>query len=569
MQASVDTAFAMMDGALETAFGSDALTSVILVKSFKAGEPLVIAEPVTQLTPRAANHLCLVKLNVGPGNPGPPGTPSTSPGIGIEIWLPTPDHWNERIHNIGGLGGYDGGTHGSPTQVCWPYAAIHADNEGAVSASTDSGHSATNGAWGMNPDGTFATQLWIDYAHRAQHEMAVKTKALTSAFYGRAPKYSYYEGASTGGRHGYRLAQQYPEDYDGIAAYMPALNFAELATAWVYRGLVIERDLGGVALTEGQMDLVSNAAIHACDVVGGQHLGYIMNNEACRYDPTQDRDVLCVADGGTNTSADAVTKAQAHAINKIWYGMTADGSVPSPAIDNGVDAVLQGKRRWYGLPRGTSLYGVYFARLGYPMSAHDGYVAGQVALQLQNPALAEPTFKNGSGDGQGLWKNLSYEQLAHAFDRGLALDADFGRLANDDPDLSAFKSRGGKLLSWHGWNDEAIPVQGTIQYCDRVIQKMGGIANMHSFFKLYLVPGGGHISPHGTSNPDANPPAVAPGQFFKLLVDWVERGIEPDRVVIESPTATPIKRAQPICPYPQQVRYVAGDPNVASSYTCS
>ena len=569
MNASDGALLEAVKQALRVAFGSDGQTSVILAKIFGKGEPLVIAEPVTEMTPTAANDLVLVKLNVGPGNPGPAGAPSTSPGIGIEMWLPTPENWNERIHNIGGLGGYDGGMQGSATQVCWPFAAVHAGVEGAVSASTDSGHSPTNGAWGMNPDGTFATQLWIDYAHRAQHEMAVKTKALATALYGRAPRYSYYEGVSTGGRHGYRLAQEYPGDYDGIAAHLPALNFAELATAWVYRSLLIERDLGGVALTEGQMDLVSNAAIHACDIVGGQHLGYIIDNAACRYDPTQDPGVLCVADGGTNTSAQAVTRLQAQTINKMWYGMTSDGSAPSPEIDNGVEAVLAGKRRWYGLTRGTSLYGAYFARLGYPMGAHHGYVAGQVALELQNPAIAEPTFKNACGDGQGLWKDMSYEQLAHAFDRGVALDADFGRLASDDPDLTAFKARGGRFLSWHGWNDEAIPVQGTIQYYERVIERMGGLANVQSFFKLYLVPGGGHMSPHGTSNPEANPPAVAAGQFYQLLVDWVERGIEPHRVIIESPTPTPVMRRQPIFPYPQRPRYIAGDPNVETSYACS
>jgi len=560
---------AALDAAFKAAFGTDELTSVILVKVFRKGEPLVMAEPVTAQTPTAANDLCLVKLNVGPGNPGPEGAPSSSPGIGIEIWLPAPGRWNERIHNIGGLGGYDGGTHGSATQVCWPYAAAIAGTEGAVSASTDAGHSPTNGAWGMNPDGTFATQLWIHYAHRAQHEMAVKTRALATAYYGRAPRYAYYEGASTGGRHGYRLAQQYPEDYDGIAAHMPALNFAELITAWVYRGLVIERDLGGVALTEGQMDLVSNAAIHACDVVGGRHLGYIMDNAACRYDPTQDPNVLGVADGGTNTGPHAVSRVQAQAVNKIWYGLTSDGSVPPPRVDNGVQATLSGKRRWYGLARGTSLYGAYFARLGYRMSVHDGYMAGQVALELQNPALAEPTFRNASGDGQGQWKHLSYEQLDRAFDRGVALDAEFGRLASDDPDLSAFKARGGRLLSWHGWNDEAIPVQGTIQYYDRVVGKMGGLDAVQSFFRLYLVPGGGHMSLHGTSNPDANPPAIAPGQFYGLLVDWVERGQEPDRVVIDSPAATPVRRSQPIYPYPDSAQYVDGDPDAASSYTRS
>lgn len=557
------------DDAIKSAFKPDEQTRVILVRPFRQGDGLVISEPRSPQTPIAASDLCLVKLIVGPGNPGPAGAPSTSQGIGIEVWLPAPAKWNGRIHNVGGRGGFDGGSHSSVSEVAWPIAAVTAGTEGAVSASTDIGHSPTDGSWGMDPDGTLAKPLWQDYAHRAMHEMALKTKALTAAYYGRPAKYAYYEGSSTGGRHGYRLAQQYPDDYDGIVANLPALNWTEWTTAGVYRALVIERDLGGVELTEAQQDLVSNAAISACDVVGGQHLGYIMDNAACHYDPTKDRAVLCASDGGTNTTADCVTQAQAQAVNKMWYGITRDGSVPSPDVDNGVSARLDGKRLWYGMMRGTSLYNAFFSRLGYRSSAKDGYIAGQVALQLQNPTIAEPTFRNATGNGQGLWQDLSYKQLANAFDRGVALDPVFGDLASDNPDLSAFKARGGKFLSWHGWNDEAIPVQGSIRYYDRVIEKMGGAANVQSFFKLYLVPGAGHLSPNGTANPKAVPPLPAPGQFYKLIVDWVERGIEPRSVVIQAPANSGVVRSAPACAYPQIATYVRGDPNLAASFTCT
>jgi hypothetical protein len=572
--------------AIKAAFKPDQLTTVIAVKAFNKGDPLVISEPVTPMTPKAANDLCLVKLNVGPGNPGPADAPSSSPGIGIEVWLPTRANWNERLHTTGGLGGFDGGKHGSTQAIGWTRAADTAGTEGAVSASTNSGHSQTDGTWAMQPDGTPNRQGWTDYAHRAQHEMALKTKALIKLYYGRPPKYSYYEGASTGGRHGYRLAQQYPGDYDGIVATLPAINWAEWTTAGFYQSLVTERDLGGTALTEGQEDLVSNAAIHACDVVGGQHLGYIFDNAACHYDPTQDKDVLCTAHGGDNSTPNCVSRVQANAINKFWYGITTDGSVPSPAVDNDVDAALTGKHLWYGLMRGTSLYVGYFARLAGVRNAAalaagaaggqrslaaagEGYGADTVALELQNPTIAGPSFRNASGDGQRLWKLLSYEQLANAFGRGLALNPVFGNLSSDNPDLSAFKSRGGKFLSWQGWNDETIPVQGTIRYYDRVIAQMGGVSNVQNFFKLYLVPGAGHVSPQGTSNPDANPPAVAGGQFYKLIVDWVENGVEPGRVELQSPSAKSVRITQPICPYPQKATYASGDPRVTTSFTCS
>jgi len=574
------------DDSIKSAFRPDELTTVILVKAFKKGDPLVLSESVTEQTPKAANDLCLVKLNVGPGNPGPADAPSTSPGIGIEVWLPTPANWDGRMHTVGGLGGFDGGKHGSTKEVAWFHAAITAGDEGAVSASTNSGHSQTDGSWAMRPDGTPNRQGWIDFAHRAQHEMAVKTKALAAAYYGRPPKFSYYEGSSTGGRHGYRLAQEYPADYDGIIANLPAMNWVEWTTGGFYQSLVTERDLGGKPMTEGQEDLVSNAAIHACDMVGGQHLGYIMDNAACHYDPTKDATVLCRMSGGKNTTPDCVTKLQANAINKMWYGITADGSVPSPAVDNGAEWELSGNHKWYGDMRGTSLYLTYFAKgmgLRNPAAlaagaangqrslaaAGEGYGADQVALELQNPTIAGPTFKNASGDGERLWRELSYAQLANAFDRGVALGPVFGRISSDNPDLSAFKARGGKFLSWQGWNDETIPVQGTIRYYNHVIAKMGGVANTQSFFKLYLAPGAGHVSPQGTSNPEANPPTVGAGQFYKLMVDWVEKGIEPNRVEIKSPSSKLPVITQPLCPYPQKATYTRGDPRVTTSYTCS
>jgi hypothetical protein len=570
------------DDSLKAAFKPDALTKVVLVKPFKKGDMLVVSEPVTpMLTGKAASDLCLVKLIVGPGNPGPAGAPSTSEGIGIEVWLPTRENWNGRLHNIGGHGGYDGGLQGSPALVDWPYAAATAGTEGAVSASTDSGHIPKDGSWAMNPDGTPNRQSWTDFAHRAMHEMAVKTKALTLAYYGQLPKYSYYEGASTGGRHGYKLAQQYPDDYDGIIANLPTIYFNRWATNNFYRALVVERDLGGVPLTEEQQDLVSNAAIHACDTVGGEHLGYIMDNAACHYDPTLDKQVLCKSDGGSNTTPACVSQVQAAVVNKWWYGITTDGSVPSPAVDNGVGLALDGKHRWYGAMRGTSLYLAYFTKLSQQMmkllgngsasgkSAAASSNADMIALELQNPTLAGTSFKNASGDGQDLWKGMTYAQVANALDRGIALDPVFSGVASDNPDLSAFKAHGGKFLSWHGWNDESIPVQQSMHYYDAVVDKMGGLANVQSFFKLYLVPGGGHTSPQGTSNLDANPPAVAGGQFYKLMVDWVEKGIEPGRVEIQSPKATPVMISQPICPYPQKATYVGGDPKISASFTCS
>jgi hypothetical protein len=580
--AAIPQSLLTCDDSLKTGFSPDANTTVVAVKSFKKGDALLLSGTATAQTPKAANDVCMVKLNVGPGNPGPAGAPSTSTGIGIEIWLPAKANWNNRVHAVGG-GGWMGGAAGSAVAIAsfpglWDPAGI-AGGEGAVSSLTDTGHTiGFDGSFAMNPDGTINKTLMTDFASRAIHEQAVKTKALATAYYGSAPKYMYWEGGSTGGRQGLNLAQNNPADYDGIIANYPSNNFTRFITAELYPQIVFQRDLGGTPLTTAQQDLVSNAAIAACDVVGGKHLGYILDPSACTYDPTTDSAVLCMADGGSNATAACVSKTQATAVNKIWYGMTSDGSVPSPATDNGwalaATSTLPGSgiQRWFGQTRGTSLYAAMFSFNGVNgLASPNGpfpIASDLVALELQNPTLAEPNFKNATGNGQSLWKSLSYAQLANAFDRGVALQGQFGNVNTDNPDLSAFKNRGGKMLAWHGLADELIMPQNSVNYYNRVAAQMGGLTSVQNFYRLYLVPGLGHGTPNGTSNPAAAPPSFTPTQMYGLLTNWVENGVAPDQVTLQS-SAGGVTNSRPVCVYPKKATYTSGDPKTAASYTCS
>lgn len=219
------------DDTLKAGFKPDTNTSVILVKAFKAGDPLIVSGAASASTPKAANDMCLVKMIVGPGNPGPAQAQSTSPGIGIEVWLPSKVKWNKRIHALGG-GGWAGGTHTLPTTISNGQGATIAGKEGAVSSSTDTGHSGlgstfppvVNGSWTLNPDGSINQATWKDFASRAIYELAVKTKALTTAYYGSPAKYSYWEGGSTGGRQGLRFAQEFPEISDGKHGWRSFVN---------------------------------------------------------------------------------------------------------------------------------------------------------------------------------------------------------------------------------------------------------------------------------------------------------------------------------------------------------
>ena len=563
------------DDSLKAKFQTDAQTSVLLVKEFKTGHQLILpGGPVGQGTVQTASaDVCVVKLLVGPGNPGPADAPSTSQGIGIEIWLPAEDRWNKRIHVKGG-GGWAGGVHTSLTALAGLSGgtagapATTAMVEGAVSASTDAGHAntANGGSFAMKPDRSINTVLWNDFSQRGIHEMAVKTKELARQYYGTAHRFAYFNGFSTGGRQGHKLAQAFPEDFNGILAGAPAINWTKFITAELYPQIVYQRDLAGVPITPAQAALVGNAAINACDVVGGQHLGYITDHSQCRYDPTLDLAVLCVADGGTGPAGSCVTRPQASAINKIWYGMTSDGSVPAPNTDIGMATTLAANQKWYGLPRGTNFAGLAGAN---PFTI----ATDMVALELQDPTYATPSFINATGNGADKWKTLGYADLSNAFDQGVALQGSFANINTDEPRLKDFALRNGKMLVYHGTADVLIPFQGTLNYYDRVA---ASVANdpvapliVKNFYRLFLVPGMSHSFSNGTTNPAANPPLPTIDQLYAALTGWVEEGNSPERLEIRTPATAPAQASALICSHPAKPVFTGADPRAASAYTCS
>ena len=571
---------------IEGIFASEPNTKVRLVKAFAKGEPMTLTGDADAV--KSPADLCVVKLIVGPGNPGPAGAPSTSEGVGIEIWLPTPQNWNSRIHNVGS-GGVDGVKEissltklGSSAPLYFNAPALIAGTEGAVSAISDSGHvsadpvmGTTDASFLMNPDRSINKVLAEDYAGRALHLTAEHTKMLVRGFYGRPADYAYFTGCSNGGRQGHKLAQDYPEAYDGILSGAPAINLTEMVIGGLYPTIVLQQDLGGNAPTEDQFNFVSAAAVSACDSdITGQHSGYIGDPAMCRYNPLKDPKVLCTSEGGQNGTAQCLTRVQAKAINKIWYGQTIDGSVPDPAVSVGQSPTLDRKQLWYGVGRGTRLVGpAPFAVL----VSKDGKVepfqlaTHFAAVVRQDPSIAAPGFRNASGGGMNGWKSLGYADLADITKRARELQDKLGQIDTNNPDLSGFKASGGKLLAFHGTADPIIPMEGTDRYYESVAKKMGGIDSIKGFYRYFQVPAFGHCFGVGQVDglagvsPKADPPLPAANQFFDQLVAWVEQGKTPDRIELQSVSG---KSSRPVCPYPQKVRYKGGNPASASSFVC-
>lgn len=563
------------DDSMKAGFKPDANTTVIEVKQFKSGDSFALANtPTTPSPPKATTDVCLVKLLVGPGNPGPASAPSTSAGIGIEVWLPSSSAWNGVVR-VTGSGGWAGGAHSDPNQVATKSLYLAAVNKGYVVSASDHGHVVlNNGDFAMNPDGTINTVLWQDFAERSMHVMAVTTKALVKAYYGRAQARTYWDGFSTGGRQGFKIAQKYPTDFDGILAGSPAFNWSRFITAELYPQVAMQQTLGApIAATK--LSFVSGAAVKSCDSAG---LGYLLNPMQCRYDPTKDANVLCAgAPGngvvGASSNAACLTGKEAQVVNQIWYGQTTDGTVPDPALDNGASPDLSANQLWYGLTRGTSL------SLSLAGSTPFGIATDQVALELQNAAYAQASFVNAAGNGANKWKQLGYGDLANAYAQGLTLQSSFSNINTDNPDLSAFQAAGGKILTYHGLADDKIFPAGSVNYFERVAAQMGGASTVQSFYRLFLIPGLAHDSSFSTSasiDPATGAqistakmplpqPAAGRDEMFQALRDWVEKGIAPAQIMVSSSDGT---ASRPLCLYPQIVHYDGGSVNSAASYSC-
>ena len=565
------------DDSMKTAFTPDANTTVTLVKAYKAGDPVALSgTPATPTPPVAPVDVCLVKLLVGPGNPGTAGAPSTSAGIGIEVWLPAAASWN-KIIRVFGSGGWAGGTHADVTQIGSRAIFFPALKKGYVFSASDHGHALlNNGSFAMNPDGSINTVLWQDFAERSMHELADKTKLLAKAYYGVAQDRAYWDGFSTGGRQGYKIAQKYPKDFDGILAGAPAFNWSKFITAELYPQVAMQRELGA-PIVGAKLNFASGAAVKACDTQG---LGFLLDPLQCRYDPTKDAGVLCsgvAGNGVTGASADAscLNLAEARVINQIWYGQTANGSTPDPLADNGGSPLLgSADHLWWGLTRGTNL-GVSLAGTNpFPIATD------QVALELQDPTYAGPAFVNATGNGAIKWKALDYAGLATAFAQGVALQPYFSNINTDNPDLSGVRDAGVKILSYHGLADDKIMPQGSINYFTRVSAAMGGNSEVQKFDRLLLIPGLAHDSSFGiigSIDPTTNAPLSATkvplpqpvsgrDELFNTLRDWVEKGIAPTRIDVSSSDSSV---TMPLCVYPQKPTYAGTGPVTATaSYNC-
>ncbi len=427
--------------------------------------------------PDAPSHLTSAKI-VTTGSDVPPYclvTGYVSPTIGFELRLPM-SGWNGKFAMVG-CGGMCGGIQepGCDVPLLKGYACIM----------TDMGHRGTqiDAEWAYDN-----LQAEVDFGYRATHVTTLAGKYITQVFYGRPPGIAYFLGCSTGGRQGLVEAQRFPDDYNGILAGSPPMNEMGDGLDILWSIQAAENPDGTPLLKSTDLNLVTKAVLAQCDAADGVEDGVVADPRRCKFDPGT---LVCKA----GRSADCLSGKQAEALKKIYAG---------PHDSKG--------RRWYwGVMPGSEP--VWIGSL----QRDDGQVSHYKAFMTSQFRFL------------GFWPDLGPNWTLSQFD----WDDDPKRVGMKEtlynaqnPDLRAFKATGGKMISFHGWNDHIVQPEATADYYETVERTMGGRAATQDFFRLFMAPGVNHCqSGSGAYAVD----------WMGALEQWVEGGKAPDRIVAVRP----------------------------------
>lgn len=424
------------------------------------------------------------------------------PAIQFQLRLPT-DTYRGRYLQFG-CGGFCGYLVPGLFPDCGP-----GPGDLAV-ATTDDGHVTENeppyGRWAANDQAARD-----DYTFRAPHVVSRAAKRIIATFYGTAPQRSYFSGCSNGGREALLLAQRYPTDFDGIIAAAPAAHFAPLMLfqAWLVRSNTAPD--GSPVLTPEKLPALHDAVLAACDGLDGLVDGQLADTRVCRFDPATLR---CP---GADVP-DCLTPAQVSAVREVYAGPTDE----------------RGRR----LYPGGEPYGSELAWAGWFVPTPDG--ADTLAFQLAEGYLRFMGYPIGTPHSSV----ADFRFTASEFHR-LAAE---GRKVNAlDLDLRPFRRAGGKLILWQGNADQAIPPAGTLDYYQRLTERGGGPARTRQWARMFEVPSLYHCAGGG---------GLTEFDPIRELVDWVELGTAPDRLVATGrDEAGAVTRTRPVFPYPQRARY--------------
>jgi feruloyl esterase len=481
-------------------------TTITLAQTVAAGA-LTLSTPFPAAGPRGGISFVSVKDLPEFCRVTAVSKPSKDSEIKFEVWMPA-FNWNGKFTAVG-----NGGMGGSIN-----YGNMSAPiSRGYATASTDTGHEGTA------QDGSFALrhrEKVIDFGYRAVHETTLKAKLIIAAYYGRASKFSYWYGCSTGGRQALTEAQRFPSDYDGIIAGAPALFLTHMQAASVWKAQAIRKNPGGLVLPS-KLLLIHNAVLAACDARDGVKDGVLEDPRLCDFDPK-------ILDCKGEDRPDCLTAAQV-AVVRAFYGSTINPRTQEQLFP--------------GMVPGSEL----------------GW-SSEVGRMYADPSDITKTLAT-AYLRYAVFQNPNWDYMAFDFDSGMALAdrIDDGVTKSVDPNLREFFRRGGKLLQYHGWTDPSISPLNSINYYHSVVDFMGG--GVRKSYRLFMVPGMDHCG--GGDGPSAF-------DSLRAIEEWVETGKAPDQIIASRVRDGKTERTRPLCSYPRLAKYKGtGSTDDAANFSCS
>ncbi|KAJ3899663.1 Tannase/feruloyl esterase [Lentinula edodes] len=460
--------------------------------------------------------MCRVAMNV---------STSTQSGIAMEAWLP--QNWTGRFLSTGngGLGG------------CIQYVDLaYTTALGFATVGANNGHNGTSGAsFYHNPE------VLADFTYRSIHTNAVVGKEITKLFYGAPHDTSYYLGCSAGGRQGYKAMQDFPDDFDGIVAGAPGINWNSLMS-WED---CIHSILGNTSSptfisSEQWLGLVHNNILKQCDAIDGVVDGIIEDPSLCDYKP---EGLICSPSGNVS---DCLTAEQAQALRLVF----------SPLYNT--SGKLMHPRQQPGSENADYVGEMYGGELIQFSADWFRYV-------VYNPSLDIAT--------------LNVTDWTHAEELNPF------NIATWNGNLSDFRSHGGKMLTYQGQADMIVsPINAELYYA-HVERTMSLRPNdLDDFLRLFRISGMSHCASgpgaweigqtlpgvngeltEETLNPERN--------VLTALVQWVEEGVAPDTILgtkyVNDTKELGVQFSRRHCRYPLRNTYDGtGDSTDPESWSC-
>jgi feruloyl esterase len=537
-----------------------ALEHLLLLSSVASAGMLAAAPSVCAATCESLASLSLPNITVTAAQPIPAGnytaasgqtysnlptfcrvaataTPTSQSGINFEVWMPPAATWNGIFRGEG-----SGGSAGAITFALM----ANAIQRNYATMSNDNGHTGSNWSFSLQPERV------NDFGHRAQHVTTVAARAIINAFYQKPPNFSYFYGCSQGGHHGLMEAQRYPEDYDGIVAgAFAGIDWTALMFGELWTGVNSSVKGPDYDLPQTQLNLLTNAVVVQCGRQDGGVASdpFLNDPRDCHFDPST---LQCTSGQDPST---CLTATQIQAVQAIYQGAS------NPRTHQQI---------WPGFLPGSEtfwrevLVGNPHAPGGSSASFFkDGVFAGQSNfnyLDINFDSDVALTNNKPAGSGE-TWQE--------------ALDA-------NNPDLGAFRRRGGKLLMYHGFADPFVTPLGSLDYYTAMIgangHGQGAVKETQSFARLFMAPGvthcGGGPGANVFNGPDnLGGPEDSDHDVFLALRKWVEQGIAPTRIIgtkyVGDNPAHGVDFTRPMCPYPQQARYRGAGATIdAANFAC-